>query len=164
MELKVSEVLNFEEALANAQRKAREKAEKATWATVQSYSKELQSHLRSALSEKYSQFAESEYYDRTGEFANAVSVTATQGHGSFGVHIWFDNYEIHAIVTAAGKFNAHADWSGNPISLEELVAIEDEDKAILLFLEKEAVEYTNQNFGYKLKLTVTQPSANFEDF
>jgi hypothetical protein len=124
-------VTGFEKVEAEIQKRINS----SMWETTKAMAEELTILLRETLHNLYARQPVSKFYDRTGEFAESVYVKPTQGHGSYGLSIRWKTgvIQVHmAPLTKNGKrgkkFNAHADYWGNPISIEMLASLQDERK------------------------------------
>lgn len=136
------------------------------WEATKAMAEELTPVLQEALRQLYIRKPKSEYYERTGEFADSVYVKPTQGHGTYGLSIrWQEGViEVHMAPLnkkgkRSGKFNAHADFDGNPIDIYTLVSIEDGRKSINNLLAQTAQKYIDSK-GWSAHMSI----QNFDEF
>ena len=136
----------LQKAINKVQREIRQNAEYALKEELEVFAPKLQEYLSKAFVNFYEQEVESEYYNRTGDITRTIKVKVTQGGGYYGLRLWFDQNELEVVITPKGEFNAHADYWGHPITVEELIGYEsyDKKKDFLLEFEKLALDYVKE--------------------
>ncbi len=176
MEVKIDLESILEDVAKQAKAEIEPQVQKAMWESTQKMAEKLTTLLRDKLREIYTNLPKSKYYDRTYEFAGSVYVKPTQGHGSYGLSIrWIGEGEeggiqVHlAPRTKNGKrgrkFNAHASFEDkdtgevDPISIEQLLSIEDERKNINTVLANIMETYLNTQ-GWDMHLSL----VNYDQF
>ena len=142
-------------AINRTQAEIQAKAEHALKEELEEFAPKLENYLSREFTEFYENAKKSEYYDRTGDITQTIKVGLTQGGGYYGLRLWFDQTELEVIITPKGKFNAHADFKGRPITVEELLGYESFDKKVDFVKEfqKMALDYVNENLPKALKIT-----------
>lgn len=102
--------------------KVEEAGKAAMWEALKEIKPLAQQKIREIIWEKFynnPDIPSSEYYDRTYQFANALEVGITQGHGSYVLSLFYAPLNIHSNSTGEGhrppkgKFWSYAFSWGN---------------------------------------------------
>ena len=155
IQVDIKKELELEKQLIPQIRKEIEaKAEYATKEVLEDFCKELQDYLQQEFADIYTRVGESEFYDRTGEIVETLKVSVSQGGGYFGLKMDFDGQMLKVGITKAGHFNAHADYGGNAVTIDELLEYEEDKKGnILGYLWSKAMQYVNVNLDKRVKVS-----------
>ena len=142
-------------AINEVTKEIQQKADFALKKELEDFSQDLQDYLVQQYENYYNHLAESEYYNRTGDITHTIKVKLTQGGGYYGLRLWFDQSELEVVITPKGKFNKHADYEGHPITIEELLGLEEKHKNIDFVKEFQllALNYVNDNLLKRVKVS-----------
>jgi hypothetical protein len=136
----------------------RKNAERALKEELELFAPKLQDYLQKEYQNFYDREVESEYYNRTGDITRTIKVKVSQGGGYYGLKLWFDQIELEVRITPKGQFNAHADFSGHPITVEQLLALETDKKQVDFIKEFHmlALKYVKENLIKNIKVSFNQ--------
>ena len=168
-----SNSLNIEKQLQQKikqiENQTQEVANQSIWQTLKEIQPKAQEKLREIVIENfYNRRPESEWYDRTYQFANCALVKPTQGGGHYVMQVWFDTTQLQSRAPLSGQkgmlwsyaysYGGKGSLIGTPLDLEEKQQLIDEwneeyniSEEFEEWFEEEFSELFEKNFNIRLR-------------
>lgn len=144
-------------------------ADQSIWQTLQEIKPKAEEKLREIIIENfYNKRPESEWYDRTYQFANCGVLKTTQGGGHYVMQLWLDTTQLRAQSPMSGQkgmfwsyaysYGGKGSLIGTPLELEEKQQLVDEwneeyniSEEFEEWFEREFHELFDKNFNIRLR-------------